>query len=73
MEKLQKQRECRDMLLSAAQDRKNRLNEEKQVELALEMKILEKALQNPQENIEKASRKVRPRGVCCEVVAEYLI
>ncbi|XP_061209552.1 cilia- and flagella-associated protein 53, partial [Neopsephotus bourkii] len=57
MEKLQKQRECRDMLLSAAQDRKNRLNEEKQVELALEMKILEKALQGPQENIEKARRK----------------
>ncbi|XP_030325947.1 cilia- and flagella-associated protein 53 [Strigops habroptila] len=57
MEKLQKQRECRDMLLSAAQDRKNRLNEEKQVELALEMKILQKALQDPQENIEKARRK----------------
>lgn len=73
MEKLQKQRECRDMLLSAAQDRKNRLNEEKQVELTLEMKILEKALQDPQENIEKARRKVRPRGVCCEVVGEYLI
>ncbi|KAM4639770.1 uncharacterized protein AAGF69_016604 isoform 7-T8 [Amazona ochrocephala] len=57
MEKLQKQRECRDMLLRAAQDRKNRLNEENQVELALEMKILEKALQDPPENIEKARRK----------------
>ncbi|XP_033928868.1 cilia- and flagella-associated protein 53 [Melopsittacus undulatus] len=57
VKKLQKQRECRDVLLSAAQDRKNRLNEEKQIELALEMKILEKALQDPQENIEKARRK----------------
>ncbi|NWS43528.1 CFA53 protein, partial [Probosciger aterrimus] len=57
MEKLQRQKEYRDMLLRAAQDRKNRLNEEKQVELALEMKILEKVLQDPQENIEKARRK----------------
>ncbi|XP_064294300.1 cilia- and flagella-associated protein 53 isoform X1 [Phalacrocorax carbo] len=58
MEKLQKQKECRDTLLSAAQDKKNRLNEEKQGELALEMKILEKSLQEPQEDTaEKTKRK----------------
>uniref|UniRef100_A0A663MYW6 Cilia- and flagella-associated protein 53 n=2 Tax=Athene cunicularia TaxID=194338 RepID=A0A663MYW6_ATHCN len=67
MAKLQKQKECRDMLLSAAQDKKNRLHEEKQDELALEMKILEKSL--PHEDAEeKTKRKVRARGVCCEVV-----
>lgn len=60
MEKLQKQKELRDTLLSAAEDKKQRLNEEKQNELALEMKILEKALQEPQEdNEEKTKRKVR--------------
>lgn len=74
MEKLQKQRERRDMLLSAAQDKQKRLNEEKQGELALEMKILEKSLQEPQEDTEeKTKRKVRPRGVHCEVVGQYLI
>lgn len=74
MEKLQKQKEYRDMLLSAAQDKKNRLNEEKQGELALEMKILEKSLQEPQEDTEeKTKRKVRTRGVHCDVVGQYLI
>ncbi|XP_050769602.1 cilia- and flagella-associated protein 53 [Gymnogyps californianus] len=57
MEKLQKQKECRDMLLSAAQDKKNRLNEEKQGELALEMKILEKSLQEPQEDTEEKTKR----------------
>uniref|UniRef100_A0A8D0FH94 Cilia- and flagella-associated protein 53 n=1 Tax=Strix occidentalis caurina TaxID=311401 RepID=A0A8D0FH94_STROC len=63
MAKLWKQKECRDMLLSAAQDKKNRLHEEKQGELALEMKILEKSLQEHHEDAEeKTKRKVRARG-----------
>lgn len=63
MEKRQKQKELRDMLLSAAEDKKQHLNEEKQNELALEMKILEKALQEPQEDPEeKTKRKVRAEG-----------
>ncbi|XP_032867090.2 cilia- and flagella-associated protein 53 isoform X3 [Tyto alba] len=57
MEKLQKQKECRDTLLSAAQDKKNRLNEEKQGELALEMKILEKSLREPQEDTEEKTKR----------------
>ncbi|XP_053909647.1 cilia- and flagella-associated protein 53 [Cuculus canorus] len=58
MEKRQKQKECRDTLLSAAQEKQKRLNEEKQGELALEMKILEKCLQEPQEcTKEKTKRK----------------
>ncbi|KAM7077137.1 cilia- and flagella-associated protein 53-like isoform 1-T1 [Ciconia maguari] len=57
MEKLQKQKECRDALLSAAQDKRNRLNEEKQGELALEMKILEKSLQEPQEDTEEKTKR----------------
>jgi len=74
MKKLQKQKECRDMLLSAAQDKKNRLNEEKQDELALDMKILEKSLQEPWEHTEeKAERKVRARSVPCEDAGQYLI
>lgn len=62
------------MLLGAAQDKQKRLNEEKQGELALEMKILEKSLQEPQEDAEeKTKRKVRARGVPCEVVGQCLI
>ncbi|KAM9250440.1 LOW QUALITY PROTEIN: cilia- and flagella-associated protein 53 [Cariama cristata] len=56
VEKRQKQKERRDMLLSAARDKKNRLNEEKQGELALEMKILEQSLQKPQEDSEKKTK-----------------
>ncbi|NXL36510.1 CFA53 protein, partial [Glaucidium brasilianum] len=56
MAKLQKQKECRDMLLSAVQDKKNRLHEEKQDELALEMKILEKSLHHKDAE-EKTKRK----------------
>ncbi|NXD86883.1 CFA53 protein, partial [Halcyon senegalensis] len=57
LEKLQKQKEFRDVLLSAAQEKKNRLNEEKQDELALEMKILEKCLQGPQGDTEEKSKR----------------
>ncbi|NXR15393.1 CFA53 protein, partial [Semnornis frantzii] len=55
--KWQRQKECREMLLSAAEDRANRLNEEKQGELALEMKLLEKSLQESQKDTEKIKRK----------------
>ncbi|OPJ69142.1 cilia- and flagella-associated protein 53-like [Patagioenas fasciata monilis] len=57
MEKRQKQKELRDTLLSAAEDKKQHLNEEKQSELALEMKILEKALQEPQEDPEEKTKR----------------
>ncbi|XP_069736763.1 cilia- and flagella-associated protein 53 [Phaenicophaeus curvirostris] len=57
MEKQQKQKECRDMLLSAAQDKQKRLNEEKQDELALEMKILEKCLQETQGGTEEKTKR----------------
>ncbi|KAM6289828.1 cilia- and flagella-associated protein 53-like [Aegotheles albertisi] len=56
-EKLQKQKECRDMLLSAVQDKQKRLNEEKEDELALEMMILGKSLQGPQEDIEEKTKR----------------
>ncbi|NXF92440.1 CFA53 protein, partial [Eubucco bourcierii] len=55
--KWQRQKECREMLLSEAEDRANRLKEEKQGELALEMKLLEKSLQEPQKDTEKIKRK----------------
>nr|XP_047935702.1 cilia- and flagella-associated protein 53 isoform X2 [Anser cygnoides] len=58
MEKLQKQKECRDMLLGAAEDKRKRLNEEKEGELALEMKTLEKSPWKPEEDPgEKMKRK----------------
>ncbi|XP_037230012.1 cilia- and flagella-associated protein 53 isoform X1 [Falco rusticolus] len=57
MEKLQKQKECRDALLSAARDKKNHLSELKQGELALELKILEKSLQEPQEDAEEKTKR----------------
>ncbi|XP_068279820.1 cilia- and flagella-associated protein 53 [Nyctibius grandis] len=57
MEKLRRQKKCRDTLLSAARDKQQRLNEEKEDELALEMKILEKSLQEPQEDTEEKRKR----------------
>ncbi|XP_025974646.1 cilia- and flagella-associated protein 53-like [Dromaius novaehollandiae] len=57
MEKLQKQKEHRDMLVSAAQDKMKRLNEEKQEELALDMKNLEKTLQESQGGTEEKRKR----------------
>ncbi|KAM8793557.1 cilia- and flagella-associated protein 53-like [Eudromia elegans] len=57
MEKLQKQKECRDMLVGAVQDKMKRLNEEKQEELALDMKILEKTLQESQGGAEEKRKR----------------
>ncbi|XP_010135007.1 PREDICTED: coiled-coil domain-containing protein 11, partial [Buceros rhinoceros silvestris] len=56
--KLEKQKERRETLLSAAWDKTNRLTEEKEGELALEVKLLEQSLREPQEDAEeKAKRK----------------
>ncbi|NWI61725.1 CFA53 protein, partial [Calyptomena viridis] len=52
-----KQKECREMLLQAAQDKKNRLDKEKQSELALEKMILEQHLQEPQREVDEKKRK----------------
>uniref|UniRef100_A0A8B9TKQ7 Cilia- and flagella-associated protein 53 n=1 Tax=Anas platyrhynchos TaxID=8839 RepID=A0A8B9TKQ7_ANAPL len=57
MEKLQKQKECREMLLGAAEDKRKRLNEEKEGELALEMKTLEKSPWKPEEDPEEKTRR----------------
>ncbi|XP_074851889.1 cilia- and flagella-associated protein 53 [Carettochelys insculpta] len=58
MEKLQKQKKHRDILVNSAQAKMNRLNREKQEELALDMKILERLLHESQEDTEgKKQRK----------------
>ncbi|XP_035166356.1 cilia- and flagella-associated protein 53 isoform X2 [Oxyura jamaicensis] len=57
MEKLRKQKECRDTLLSAAEDKRKRLNEEKEGELALEMKTLEKSPWKPEEDPEEKTKR----------------
>ncbi|NXD09456.1 CFA53 protein, partial [Nothocercus nigrocapillus] len=57
MEKLWKQKEYRDMLVSAVQEKMKRLNEEKQEELALDMKILEKTLQESQGGAEEKRKR----------------
>lgn len=73
MEKLQKQKECREMLLGAAEDKRKRLNEEKEGELALEMKTLEKSPWKPEEDPEeKTRRKVRATGLNCDVLEQNL-
>ncbi|NXF10853.1 CFA53 protein, partial [Smithornis capensis] len=56
-QKRHKQKECREMLLKAAQDKKNRLNEEKQSELALEQMILKQRLREPQREVDEKKRK----------------
>ncbi|XP_006033197.1 cilia- and flagella-associated protein 53 isoform X1 [Alligator sinensis] len=57
LEKLQKQKECRDMLVSSIREKMKRLNREKQEELALDMKILEQVLQESQEDTEGKKKK----------------
>ncbi|NXA05691.1 CFA53 protein, partial [Sapayoa aenigma] len=56
-QKRHKQKECRETLLQAAQDRKNRLNEEKQTELAAEKMVLEQYLQEPRGEAEEKVKK----------------
>nr|XP_020666715.1 cilia- and flagella-associated protein 53 [Pogona vitticeps] len=52
MERRRKLRECRDMLLDSMEEKRKRLNEAKQEELALDMKILDRILQESQEDTE---------------------
>ncbi|NXE95980.1 CFA53 protein, partial [Menura novaehollandiae] len=56
-QKRHKQKECRETLLNAVRDRKNRLDEEKQSELAAEKMILEKNLPDPQKDAEEKTKK----------------
>uniref|UniRef100_A0ABM5FUE8 Cilia- and flagella-associated protein 53 n=2 Tax=Pogona vitticeps TaxID=103695 RepID=A0ABM5FUE8_9SAUR len=52
MERRRKLRECRDMLLDSMEEKRKRLSEAKQEELALDMKILDRILQESQEDTE---------------------
>ncbi|XP_066474118.1 cilia- and flagella-associated protein 53 [Tiliqua scincoides] len=52
LERQQKLRECRDTLLDSIKEKMRRLNEAKQEELALDMKILDHALQEALEDTE---------------------
>uniref|UniRef100_A0A8C0GXM5 Cilia- and flagella-associated protein 53 n=1 Tax=Chelonoidis abingdonii TaxID=106734 RepID=A0A8C0GXM5_CHEAB len=73
MEKLQKQKEHRDMLISSARAKMKRLNQEKQEELALDMKILERFSHESQEDTEgKNQRKVREQQMYREYLAQQL-
>ncbi|NXP18547.1 CFA53 protein, partial [Scytalopus superciliaris] len=56
-QKRHKQMECRQILLKAAQDRTNRLNEEKQDQLAVEKMILEQDFQDPQRDMEEKTKR----------------
>ncbi|XP_039176423.1 cilia- and flagella-associated protein 53 [Crotalus tigris] len=55
----QKLRECRDMLLDSMKKKARRLSEEKQDELALEMKILDHVLQESLEDTESQKQRKR--------------
>uniref|UniRef100_A0A8C3RPY9 Cilia- and flagella-associated protein 53 n=1 Tax=Chelydra serpentina TaxID=8475 RepID=A0A8C3RPY9_CHESE len=58
MEKLQKQKEHRDMLINSARAKMKRLNREKQEELALDMKILERLSQEDTEGIKQRKQEL---------------
>lgn len=78
MEKLQKQKEQRDVLINSARAKMKRLNREKQEELALDMKILERLFHESQEDTEGIKqRKVREKGICsfsnCATMSDLLI
>ncbi|XP_058026932.1 cilia- and flagella-associated protein 53 [Ahaetulla prasina] len=55
----EKLRECRDMLLDSMKKKARRLNEERQNELALEMKILDHVLQESLEDTESQRQRKR--------------
>ncbi|NXD99106.1 CFA53 protein, partial [Chaetorhynchus papuensis] len=55
--KRHQQKECREIWLKAARDKKNRLDAEKQTELAVEKKILEEDFQDPDREYEKIKKK----------------
>ncbi|NXE38055.1 CFA53 protein, partial [Ptilorrhoa leucosticta] len=55
--KRHQQKECREIWLKAAQDKKNRLDAEKQTELAVEKKILEEDFQDPDREYEMIKKK----------------
>ncbi|KAJ7335207.1 hypothetical protein JRQ81_013148, partial [Phrynocephalus forsythii] len=65
MERRRKLRECRDMLLDSIEEKRKRLNDAKQDELALDMKILDHVLQEAQEDTEgQKQRKVTGLVAC---------
>uniref|UniRef100_A0A670IUI4 Cilia- and flagella-associated protein 53 n=1 Tax=Podarcis muralis TaxID=64176 RepID=A0A670IUI4_PODMU len=53
IERQRKLRECRDMLLDSMEEKRRRLHEEQQEELALDMKILDHIMKESQEDTEK--------------------
>ncbi|XP_026569418.1 cilia- and flagella-associated protein 53 [Pseudonaja textilis] len=59
IERQRKLRECRDMLLDSMKKKAKRLSEERQDELALEMKILDHVLQESLEDTESQKQRKR--------------
>ncbi|NWV83777.1 CFA53 protein, partial [Dasyornis broadbenti] len=57
--KRHQQKECREILLKAAEDKKNRFDEEKKTQLAVEKMILEKNFQDPNKEYEEKTKKKR--------------
>ncbi|NWV30708.1 CFA53 protein, partial [Grantiella picta] len=57
--KRHQQKECREILLKAAQDKKDRFDEERNTQLAVEKMILEKNFQDPKKEYEEETKKKR--------------
>ncbi|CAI5787811.1 TPH domain-containing protein [Podarcis lilfordi] len=57
IERQRKLRECRDMLLDSMEEKRRRLHEEQQEELALDMKILDHIMKESQEDTESQKRR----------------
>ncbi|NXU18166.1 CFA53 protein, partial [Pardalotus punctatus] len=55
--KQHQQKECREILLKAAQDKKNRFDEERNTQLVVEKMILEKNFQDPNKEYEEKTKK----------------
>ncbi|XP_038258770.1 cilia- and flagella-associated protein 53 isoform X1 [Dermochelys coriacea] len=72
MEKLQKQKEHRDMLINSARAKMKRLNREKQEELALDMKILERLFHESQEDTEGIKQRKQELLKEQQMYREYL-
>ncbi|EMP40114.1 Coiled-coil domain-containing protein 11, partial [Chelonia mydas] len=72
MEKLQKQKEQRDVLINSARAKMKRLNREKQEELALDMKILERVFHESQEDTEGIKQRKQELLKEQQMYREYL-
>ncbi|XP_073199630.1 cilia- and flagella-associated protein 53 isoform X1 [Lepidochelys kempii] len=72
MEKLQKQKEQRNVLINSARAKMKRLNREKQEELALDMKILERLFHQSQEDTEGIKQRKQELLKEQQMYREYL-